>query len=103
MNEVTFEILKIVVIICSCLISVYLIPYLDTLKKDKKYGQVIEIIEVAVKSAEQVIGSGQGSLKKAEVVKFVSEWLTRNGIKIMEDQIDQLIECAVYKMKQEAN
>ena len=104
MDEFTMMILKVVISVCAALITYYVVPYIKALKEDARYQSVIEMIEIAVRAAEQVIrGEGQGALKKAEVVKFVSEWLERNGIGIMEDQLDQLIEAAVYAMKQEAN
>lgn len=60
------------------------------------------MVALAVRAAEQTItGQGQGAVKKAEVIKFVSEWLYGKGINITEDELDQLIEAAVYSMKQE--
>ena len=103
MDEFTMLILKIVVSVCAALITYYVVPYIKTLKEDSRYQSVIEMIEIAVRAAEQVIREpGQGKLKKAEVVQFVSKWLERNGIVILEDQLDQLIEAAVYSMKQES-
>lgn len=102
MDEITFAILKIVVSVCAALVTAYIVPYIKSLREDATYARVLDIIDVAVRAAEQVIqGKGQGALKKAEVVKFVSEWMERHGIGIMEDQLDQLIECAVYELKQE--
>lgn len=103
MNDVTFILLKIVISVCAALITAYAVPYIKRLVADARYDSVLEMIDLAVRAAEQTIkGSGQGSLKKAEVVAFITEWMNRNGIGIMEDQLDQLIEAAVYSMKQEA-
>lgn len=103
MNELTFDILKVVVSVCAALVTVYLIPYLKTLKEDKRYGALVDMVEVAVKAAEQTFRtSGQGAAKKEEVMKFVTEWMRSHGINIDSYQIDQLIECAVYQMKQGA-
>ena len=61
---------------------------------------MLDMVALAVRAAEQTItGSGQGAVKKAEVVKLVSEWLYGKGINITEDELDQLIEAAVYQMK----
>lgn len=101
MNEITFDILKIVVSICAALITVYVVPYLKTLKEDKRYASLIDMVEVAVKAAEQTIREpGQGDLKKAEVIAFVEAWMEDHGIKISPEQLDSLIECAVYQIKQ---
>lgn len=102
MSDVTFMILKIVISICAALITAYLVPYIHELKKDKRYGQLLDVIEIAVKAAEQVIGDGKGALKKSEVTSYVNGWLKNAGLKITDDQLEHLIEAAVYAMKQEA-
>ena len=102
MNEITFDILKIVVSICAALATAYVIPYLRTLKEDKRYASLIEMVEVAVLAAEQTIGSGEGARKKTEVIDFVTRWMEERGIYITQEQLSQLIEAAVYQMNQEA-
>ena len=102
MNELTFDILKIVVSACAALITVYVVPYIKTLMQDKRYESIMGMVEIAVRAIEQTRKEqGQGKLKKAEVETFITEWLTRQGIKITEDELNQLIECAVFTMKQE--
>lgn len=102
MNDITFNILKIVVAICTALISAYLIPYIRTQLHDKKYEKLLSIVEIAVRAAEQTItGSGQGKIKKEEVVQFVTAWMIEHGIMITQEQLSQLIEAAVYNMNRE--
>ena len=102
MEDITMMILKIVVSICAALITVYVVPYLKTLRQDKRYASLMDMVEVAVKAAEQTIKeSGQGDCKKAEVIAFVSTWMGDHGIKISQDELSQLIEAAVFQMKQE--
>lgn len=102
MDNVTMMILKLVISVCAALITAYAVPYLKTLKNDARYERMLDIVALAVRAAEQTItGSGQGAVKKAEVIKFVSEWLYGKGINITEDELDQLIEAAVYSMKWE--
>lgn len=102
MEDITLMILKIVVSICAALITVYVVPYLKTLRQDKRYASLMDMVEVAVKAAEQTIKEpGQGDYKKAEVIAFVSDWMTEHGIKISQEELSQLIECAVFSMKQE--
>jgi LL-H family phage holin len=102
MEDITLMILKIVVSICAALITVYVVPYLKTLRQDKRYASLMDMVEVAVKAAEQTIKEpGQGDYKKAEVIAFVSDWMMEHGIKISQDELSQLIECAVFSMHQE--
>jgi len=102
MNDITFDILKVVISICAALVTVYVIPYLKALKEDRRYAQILEMVEVAVRAAEQTIkGAGKGIEKKKEVENIIYAWLLEKGIEITPEQINQLIECAVYQLKQE--
>ena len=102
MNELTFDLLKIVISVCAAIITLYAVPYLKTLKEDRRYAQILEMVEVAVRAAEQTIkGAGKGVEKKKEVENIIYAWLMEKGIEITPEQINQLIECAVYQLKQE--
>lgn len=102
MNEVTFIVLKIVVSVACALISAFVIPLLKEKLSDIKYQRLLEMVEIAVRAAEQTIkGSGQGHIKKDEVINYVSAWMMQHGIDISEEQLDQLIEAAVYSMNNE--
>lgn len=103
MNDVTFMILKIVVSVCAALVTVYVVPYLKTLRNDKRYAGMVDLIGLAVRAAEQTITeSGQGAVKKERVMEFVRGWLGDRGFDITYDQLSELVEAAVYQMKQEA-
>lgn len=102
MNDLTFNILKIVITIATVVLSAVVIPLLKEKLTDSRYQRLLEMVEIAVRAAEQTIGSGQGAIKKDEVVKFVTEWMYSHGISITQEQLDQLIECAVYNLKLEA-
>ena len=104
MNDVTFEILKIVVSAVASLVGLYLIPYISRKTKEVIDTDVAEMVAVAVRAAEQTYRkSGQGKVKKAEVIAFVTAWLKDKHIYITEAQLDNLIECAVYTMNMEAD
>lgn len=103
MNDITFTILKVVVSVCSALITVYVIPYIYTLKENTKYASLVEMVDVAVMAAEQTIGAKQGALKKGEVIEFVTKWMNDNGFVISQEQLSQLIEASVFAMKEAQN
>lgn len=103
MNDISFTILKVVVSVATALISVYVIPLLREKLKDAKYQDLVEIVEVAVRAAEQTIkGEKMGAVKKDEVIGFVTWWAAVHGVNITEEQLDRLIECVVYNLKMEA-
>lgn len=102
MNDITFNVLKIVISVCAALITAYAVPYFKVLKEDSRYESLVDMVEVAVRAAEQTFkASGQGALKKEEVMTFIREWMQNHGINIDSYQLNQLIECAVYQIKQE--
>lgn len=102
MSEVTFAILKIVISVCAALVTAYVLPYIKTLREDTRYAGMLDMIGLAVKAAEQQItASGQGAAKKARVLEFMREWLGDKGIDVSYDQLSELIEAAVFEMRQE--
>lgn len=99
MNEFSFLILKLILAASASLITGYLVPvlkeYLDQMRNQK----LAKAIQDAVKAAEQTFkGSGQGTAKKEDVLKSITEWLEEKGIRITDKQLDQLIESAVYAL-----
>lgn len=103
MNELTFNILKIVIAVATTLISVYVIPLLREKLQDAKYARLLEMVEVAVRAAEQTIkGSGMGAVKKEQVIEFVTKWMYEHGVNITQDQLNQLVEACVYQLHLEA-
>jgi LL-H family phage holin len=97
MNEITFMILKIVISITAALVTVYLIPYIKSQTKTKQQEEILQMIDIAVKAAEQTLKTGKA--KKADVIEYMVKWLNEKGIKITDEQLDKLIEAAVYTMK----
>lgn len=101
MNDITSILLKIVVGLVLVLATKYIIPYLKTKRDDVRWNKLIDMVQVAVEAAEQQI-KDKGSVKKEEVTKFVSNWLNTYDINVTPEEIDKLIEAAVYKMNNPA-
>ena len=101
MNDLTFNILKIAVTLSTVFISAYLIPLIREKLASSKYDRLLQMVEIAVKAAEQMIGAEYGAVKKDEVLKFVTKWMLEHGVAVSQEQLDQLIECAVFEMKRE--
>ena len=93
MNDILFEVLKAVVVLVIVLLTRYAIPWIKMQAESTKY---------AVRSAEQtILGSKTGAEKKAIVTKFLREQLRQKNISISDEQLNTLIEAAVYTLKQE--
>lgn len=97
MNEVSLTVLKIIVSVAVSLITAYVIPAIKSYIKAKEGDALMAAVMKAVKAAEQTIkGSGKGTVKKEKVLEWVHDWLTQNKIFITEEDLEQLIEAAVY-------
>lgn len=100
MNAVLFELLKAVVIISIMLIVGYGIPYLKATIEKTKYAQIVDWVGKAVLMAEQtVLGTKAGAEKKAIVIDFIKRMLVQKNIAITDEQLNILIESAVFAMK----
>lgn len=103
MDDLVFTIVKMVVMAVAAIIGVlitrYAIPWINSLKDDANYAQILSIIEAGVKAAEQVFTEPHsGAQKKQHVIEFVTQWLKDAGIEITESQLSELIEAAVFNM-----
>lgn len=102
MSEVLFEVLRAVVILSVILLMRYAVPYIRQLVENTKYAWLEKWVELSVKSAQQtVFGDKSGPEKKAIVTKFIKELLIKKNITISDEQLETLIESAVYIMKNE--
>ena len=102
MNDILFELLKVVVVISIMFLVRYLIPLLKTKVKNSDLECLYDWAVYSVKAAEQTnTGSGLGSLKKTIVKDFLLKLTRQYEITITDAQIEKLIESAVYAMKQE--
>lgn len=96
MSEFSFIVLKLAVSLAIILITTYLLPYLKSKVSNERWTEILTVVETAVYAAEQTLEGGP--VKKEEVTKFVSQWLSDHGIDITAEQLDRLIESAVFEM-----
>ena len=100
MNDILYEILKSVVVLVLILITRYAIPYLKQKAENSKYDWVVKWVDIAVKSTEQTIfGDKMGPERKAIVTRFIKKLLLQKNIALSDEQLDNIIESAVFAMK----
>lgn len=109
MNNLLMNVLTAVIVAMIGVITTQLLPFL-TAKKDEalakmrrtKWAWAADIIEAAVRAVEQTVAEDvHGINKKKLAVNYIMPWLSKNGINLTEDEIDQLIEAAVQAMNAE--
>lgn len=95
MTDIT-QILMATMTLIMSVITAFLIPYLKEKIGEKRFAELSRWLSVAVTAAEQIyVGSGRGSEKK----QYVLEFLNSKGFTVDTNVLDNLIESAVYAMK----
>lgn len=109
MNNLLMNVLTAVIVALIGVITTQLLPFL-TAKKDEalakmrrtKWAWAADIIDAAVRAVEQTVAEDvHGINKKKLAVNYIMPWLSKNGIALTEEEIDQLIEAAVQAMNAE--
>ena len=98
MNDILFTVVQCVVLVLSVIVSRYLIPLVKTKLMKYQHEEIYNIALEGVRCVEQVIGGGKGKEKKEKVIKYVLSYAHNRGINITSEQIDLLIESAVFAM-----
>jgi len=99
--DLTALIIKLIFVVLSTWITVYLAPYLKTLSEKNNDEKLKKFIKELVKAAEQTIkGSGQGAAKLELVTEQANAWLKKNNISISDEDLRALIESLVYDLNQ---
>lgn len=99
MDEMTFEICRIIAIIIGAILAYYIVPALRVFVAKYVDDNLTDFIKSCVYAAQQTIEDNAD--KKQFVLDRVTEWLKSKEIAISPEQLDILIESAVLTMKTE--
>ncbi|MDF2881664.1 MAG: hypothetical protein K0R54_2221 [Clostridiaceae bacterium] len=103
MNNVTYQILTLVFSILSLVLTYFFVPWLKAKIGNEKLANIEMWVDVAVAAAEQIFKAagttGQGTAKKIYVIEF----LKGKGITITDQELDALIEAAVFEINKAKN
>ena len=88
-------IIEAVAALIAVIITAVVIPYIKSKATTQQQAQINAWVKIAVAAAEQIYkGSGRGEEKK----EYVINWLEERGFTLDEDELDALIESAVYEL-----
>lgn len=99
MNEIVFEVLRLVVLLAVFVVTCYLIPWIRGKIGQDRMDAVAGWVNTAVLMAQQVYHAKTGAERKAIVIELLKEILIAKNISISDSQLDMLIEAAVKAMK----
>lgn len=103
MDEIIFEIVKVVLMVAIFVVTTYLVPWIKAKIGAEKMAAIEKWTKYAVEMAQQVYWSKPGQDRKAIVTEILKEILTAKNIAISDEQLDILIEAAVKEMKMKEN
>ena len=99
MNDITFEIAKIVAMVCAVLITRYLVPLFRNAIGDDKITEAAKWIKSAVYFAQQTMSAKTGEERKAFVMQYAKNIRDELKIPLTDEQIDILIESFVKELR----
>lgn len=99
MDDILFQILKLVVMLAAVILVRYVVPWIKNCIDVEKMDVAILWAESAVLCAQQTMQASTGAEKKAIVTEFLKGLLIEKNISISDEQLDVLIESAVKEMK----
>lgn len=97
MENVMYQILSLILTIIGLVITYYVVPILRSKVSDEKLSIIEMWVNIAVAAAEQMQVAGllpNDMQKKDYVLQFIRD----KGITITDEELDALIEAAVYEI-----
>ena len=88
------QIIGIIISLIATIITVFVIPLLKKKLSTENMNNLTTWINIGVKAAEQILGSGEGIAKKQYVLNF----LKTKGFSIDSEEVDNMIEAAVLEL-----
>lgn len=96
MYDIT-PIIEAVAALIGVIVTCVLIPFIKSKTTASQQAEINAWVKIAVSAAEQIFkGSGRGEEKK----QYVIAWLKERGVTVNENELDALIEAAVYELTQ---
>lgn len=99
MNDIIFEVLKLVVMLVAFVAARYFIPWMKTKLEAEKVNLIAQWATKAVLMAQQTLTTESGIEKKEIVTNFLRGILEAKDIALSSEQLNVLIESAVKQMK----
>ena len=98
MRDITFELLKLLIMIAVAILTRYVIPWLRQKTQNEKYQTMRNWTLQAVLAVEQVFTAKSGAERKKIVTDFMRQILMEKNIALSDGELDILIEAAVKQM-----
>ena len=98
-SEVITVIIKAIIMVLSVVVTSVVVPYIKERIGEKKFQELQEYIEYAVRCAEQLYTKEQWAEKKKYVMSYVVSKAKELGLELTEHDIDIMVEGIVNLVK----
>ena len=100
MSNISYQIITLVISLIGVILTGLVVPWLRIKLTNEKLDSVQMWVNIAVAAAEQMFSEPKsGKYKKT----YVAEFLKTKGITITDQELDALIESAVYEINRATN
>jgi len=100
MENVMYQILSLVLTIMGLVLTYYVVPWLKNKVSGEKLSTVEMWVNIAVSAAEQMKSAG---IIVCDKKLYVIQFLKDKGVTITDQELDALIEAAVYELNKAKN
>lgn len=100
-RDILMQILKLVVMVATALITTYLIPWIRAHTNTEKIYAIMRWTREAVLAAEQIYGAQTGEEKKKYALDLLHDIVEAANINMTKAELEMLIEAAVGEMNKE--
>ena len=100
MSNLLLDLIKAIIVVVIVLVTRYFIPWLKERVEASKYAWVAKWAQTAVDAMQQTGDKVSNAEKKATVTEFLKGLLISKNISVSDEELDAIIEAAVWAMKQ---
>lgn len=102
-RDILMQLLKLIIMVATALITTYLIPWIKSHTNSEKMYSVMRWAHEAVLAAEQIYGAQTGPEKKKYAMAFLRKVVDAAHINVTDAELHTLIEATVGEMNIEIN
>ena len=97
------DVIKIILMGVGIVFTYILVPYIKNHMDEVKYNRLVEFVEFAVRSAEQIFTKEENKEKKKYVYHYILMKSSSLGLNISDEDLDILIEGIVNLIKHDGD
>ena len=98
-SEAFTQIVGAVFTIIGVIIALYIVPAIRTTIGEKNFATIVELIGIAVKSADQLFDISEYEAKKEYVENYILDAIDKHfNVKLTKEELDVLIEGEVQRL-----